>query len=1639
MISMKSSILGLSTKRAYVLLFVIALLMLCGIGQATCPEADLSGDCAVGFDDLIIFADQWLDPPGCAGHPDDCADVVNHDGVTLEDLAVMAAQWGVDEAIPIVINEIHYNPDLGYELVEFVELYNAGDQTIDLSNWYFSKGVTYSFPPNTSIAAGAYIVITENSWVRTISPTTNVHDKYGTVTSLMYGPYTGSLSNEGETIELRTSDGVEVDQVDYQLGFPWPTVGDSVPDTTTGNGYSIQLVNPDFDNDLAGSWRSAYPTPGAANSVYAANLPPAIRQVQHSPKQPTSIETVIVTAKVTDPDGVDSVSLQFQVVEPGSYIPIRFPSGLENSAYNRGWYSYPMYDTGLNGDQYAGDSVYTIQIPAFVQAHRNLIRYRIVAQDAGARSITVPYADDPQPNFAYFIYDGVPAWSGAFKSGDPVVSYGTDVMNSLPIFQVISKATDIQTCHLGPETAEYLYAATVICDGDVYDHVAYRIKGAYSFNIEGKKKWKFNFNRGHDLQLRDNYGKKYSQKWDKINLSTGTCPYWQEFGWDAGVDGMVLNEAASFKFFGMSGVPACNTTFLHMRVIDDASETGANQYAGDFWGLYIGVEQMDSRYLKEHDLPDGNLYKMAGSPVGASQGPTEQVVTDPSDAWALVNGIESHPSLSWWQNNVDLRGYYAYRAVSTVVNNSDPRVNWNCYYFHDPLADKWSILPWDLDLTYEYAGHNTDNEHFRYVIEDHAQANIDYKNRARELQDLLFNGEQAAQVIDELASVVSHPLTTEKFTEANRARWENDPWVVNKGRDDLFYISSWWNPDHNFSAVVQYMKDFLTPAGLGHYYGGGKLSGEISDSAIPDTPVITYVGESNYPENDLRFQSSPFSDSTGSFAAMKWRIAEVESYIQPEIPPTSGVTVTMIAEDSPWQYFKGQAEPSSPTTQWRQISFNDSGWLRGDAPIGYGVTVNTELADMRRINGVQDGYSSVYLRKEFQIAAPTDVETLRLTLGYDDGFNVWINGTHLDSVNVAQENMAYDGTALTYEGSGQASTQLAYENPETFLVSGTNVIAIQLLNYEITSSDVFFDPILAADIVSDSGSSGSYDFVYTGQPGKYEIDPVWESAELTTFASEIQIPADGVTTGKTYRVRCKMKDDTGRWSHWSAPIQFVAGEAKDADILSYLRVTELMYNNGDADFIEFKNISTTATLNLSNVSITSGVNFSFPAGRMLVPGTFVLVVKDLAEFREQYGTGLDSKIVGAFIDSSLSNGGETVKVEDFWNGTIIEFEYSDARGWPIAADGAGHSLVPLASTLEDQPLGTLDFGGNWRQSTYIGGSPGDDDPAPIVDVVINEFMAHTDYFVTPHESNDWIELYNAAAATVNFGSDWYLSDDVDDLKKYALPISSLSSGGHVSFDQVSHFNPDGMGPSGWGLDKAGEQIFLSYLPGTAGADRVVDCIQFKGQANGISLSRYPDGGDYWFASSPGTRDLANNNLVDHVVLSEIMYHPEEGNEEYIELYNPTNSSVDLWTSTGSWALDGGIDYEFPLSTSLSSGQRILIVDFDPATETARLDAFETAYGTNNLTVGVDIFGPWSGGLSNNGERVTLEKPQDSDDPLDPTAISWIIVDECIYNDYWPWPTEADGGGAALYRMSSAATASGNDSSNWTAQTPTPRW
>ena len=112
----------------------------------------------------------------------------------------------------VVINEIHYNPNGETSAEEFIELFNTGENAIDVSGWMISDAVEFSIPEGTLIPSNGYLVIGED-------PGT-LNSVFG-ITAL--GPWEGRLRNTGEEIDLRNAFGILQDQVDYNDGFPWPT------------------------------------------------------------------------------------------------------------------------------------------------------------------------------------------------------------------------------------------------------------------------------------------------------------------------------------------------------------------------------------------------------------------------------------------------------------------------------------------------------------------------------------------------------------------------------------------------------------------------------------------------------------------------------------------------------------------------------------------------------------------------------------------------------------------------------------------------------------------------------------------------------------------------------------------------------------------------------------------------------------------------------------------------------------------------------------------------------------------------------------------------------------------------------------------------------------------------------------------------------------------------------------------------------------------------------------------------------------------------------------------------------------------------------------------------------------------------
>ena len=148
----------------------------------------------------------------------------------------------------LVVTEINYNPtNLGAvsgDELEFIELKNIGNVTIDLGGCTFTNGIAYTFPNGTMIAPGAFYVLVRDVTVGQ----TNFHTRYPGVP--VSGVYTGKLDNSGETLTLSAPTGGHIFDVSYNDSLPWPVSAD-------GNGFTAVPKSNIYNSDNGIHWRGS--------------------------------------------------------------------------------------------------------------------------------------------------------------------------------------------------------------------------------------------------------------------------------------------------------------------------------------------------------------------------------------------------------------------------------------------------------------------------------------------------------------------------------------------------------------------------------------------------------------------------------------------------------------------------------------------------------------------------------------------------------------------------------------------------------------------------------------------------------------------------------------------------------------------------------------------------------------------------------------------------------------------------------------------------------------------------------------------------------------------------------------------------------------------------------------------------------------------------------------------------------------------------------------------------------------------------------------------------------------------------------------------------------------------------------------
>ncbi|MDB4537723.1 lamin tail domain-containing protein [Akkermansiaceae bacterium] len=1292
--------------------------------------------------------------------------------------------------VGVVINEIHYDPDPKTQHIEFIELLNTNDTPVDLSGTTISRGVDFVFPADTFLEATSYLIIAEDA-----------AEFIATFPSIPFGTqvfeFDGSLSNEGETIALLQPNGSILDEVDYRSEFPWPI-------SPNGEGVSMQLINGTLNNDLGASWRGAAPTPGVANSVFTLQAPPAIRQVGHSPQLPTSSEATTISAKVTDPDGVGTVELLYQIVTPGSYISAYLPlsTSILKSSPSTPLSPNPAFEDPVNWTTVVmtpiGD-IYSATIPA--QAHRALVRYRIRVTDTPGNSVRVPYSDDPSLNFAYFSYDGVPNYTADLNSVHPDGAghtYSSDLLSSLPVYHLITDPDDLKQCwayNSGDRVSSvasrktFNWEGAMVYDDVVYDHIAYRLRQRNDrYAGQGRRSMRFRFQKGHYLQAHDPEGNKYPVKWRSMNTSKMS-----RFAEGANHG---MRELVSSRLWNLAGVIAPEFQHVHFRVIDDAAEF-TDQYNGDFYGLSMIFEHVDAQFLESREMPRGNVYKLKdgeSNPFNLQKYQARDAVTDGSDFLNIRNNLgPPDQSDQWLREHVDWDSWYLYAALGEGFRHYDfapyHQKNRIWYFKPDPInpLGLMSIIPHDTDATWKrgtndsqwndpsygpgdgyrgrVVGIDLPKEAIQEITgldetdgENHPEREafmLEYRNVIREVRDLLWQPETVNSTID------AAYLNIAEFSLADRDRWDAGPNSV--GNENIGPLED----QINTMKSLAFTEDLY----MGSSLAGGRAQWLVNlavDAKVPIKPAITYTGPENFPAGSLSFDTTSFNDpdGNGTFAKMEWRIAE----------SGGAQTQSFLATNHIWKYYDLGDDPGA---NWHESNYSDATWQSGASPLGYGDNdeeTEIDFVDIDPAPGIQRNSTS-FFRTTVNIPDAGAFDQYTAQVQRDDGVVIYLNGEEVYREEVPGDTPAH----LTYatqniSGTGE-DTYNSINIPASKFVDGDNTIAVSIHQDSAGSSDISFDLLL--------GGSNT-----PASQGK-EWNATWESGELTTFQSTITPPAIATRNGLTHRARVRHQDTTGRWSQWSDPVEFTAGIPDLTFFRSSLVITEIMYHpadpttaeiaagvldDNDFEFIEIRNVGD-STVSLLDVRFTKGIDFDFAGSAItsLTPGEYALVVNNLAAFEFRYGTNLP---VAGEWSGNLSNGGERLKLTFGAGESIHDFNYDDEGLWPEDPDQNGGSLVLRNSAV----IPDHNSGINWRTSLHFHGTPGSTDNINFLGGNANSLI----YYATGGTPPVITRLPDGNLAyhvTVNL-----LTDDLDTSVQLSHDLQSWSPANFIPVSLENHGN-----------------------------------------------------------------------------------------------------------------------------------------------------------------------------------------------------------------------------------------------------------
>ena len=241
---------------------------------------------------------------------------------------------------------------------------------------------------------------------------------------------------------------------------------------------------------------------------------------------------------------------------------------------------------------------------------------------------------------------------------------------------------------------------------------------------------------------------------------------------------------------------------------------------------------------------------------------------------------------------------------------------------------------------------------------------------------------------------------------------------------------------------------------------------------------------------------------------------------------------TLVPADSVWRY---SDRTNDLGTAWRSNSFSDAAWSSGPAMLGFGdangLRPTTVIASNRQW--------TTYFRRLFVLSSPAQAAGLTARLLRDDGAVVYLNGAEVWRDTNMPSGLIINRTPalLGLSGSDEAAW-LTNTLPTGLLVPGTNLLAVEVHQNAITSSDLAFDFALEATFTL----AGQPTLTAQSRPGLVALTWPSESGFFTLWTATNLTPPTHWTVSTnaavfSNNVWCVLLSDT------SAPVRFLRLQA----------------------------------------------------------------------------------------------------------------------------------------------------------------------------------------------------------------------------------------------------------------------------------------------------------------------------------------------------------------------------------------------------------------------------------------------------------------------------------------------------------------